>query len=72
MDPIYFILSRIFIVATRDLQGPDGQVAQIIFRFRSGQISNTIYSNSNWVGPNCLWAGPGKILKFRPVQTSTA
>jgi hypothetical protein len=36
------ILSRIFVVATRDLHGPDCRVAQIIFRFGSGQVARVI------------------------------
>jgi hypothetical protein len=41
-----------------------------IFGFISGQIMLTICSSSDRVRPKFLRAGPGKILKFRPLQTS--
>jgi hypothetical protein len=95
------ILSRIFVVATRDLHGPDCWVAQIISRFGSGQVARVILgfglgSTDDvrvgpghtddirvWVGPGSTYnifglgpgqiaLGPGKILKFRPVQTSNS
>jgi hypothetical protein len=39
----YLNLSTIFVVATRDLHGPDCRVAQIIFRFGSGQLAQVIF-----------------------------
>jgi hypothetical protein len=39
----YLILSRIFVVATRDLHRPDGQVAQMVFGFGSGLVAHAMF-----------------------------
>jgi hypothetical protein len=44
------ILSRIFVVATRDPHGPDCRVAQIIFRFGPDQVARVIFR-----------LGPGRV-----------